>query len=169
MQTLYQSLVSVNPVTLIGQICNLFITLFVFKKFFWRKVQDILDQRRTAADQVITDAQAACSEAMKIKETYEENMRQSKAKAEQLLFSAQQTAALRAEAIIRDAQQAASVIRQKAEANIAQEKKKALNDAKDEISEIAMVIAVKVLGRELNVTDQSGFVDDFIDKLGDQT
>ena len=57
METLYQSLVAVNPVTLIAQICNLFITLFVFKKLFWNKVLDILDQRRAAADKEITDAQ----------------------------------------------------------------------------------------------------------------
>ena len=60
---LYQSLVTVNPVTLIAQICNLFITLFVFKKFFWSKVLDILDQRREAADKQITDAEAAKAEA----------------------------------------------------------------------------------------------------------
>ena len=78
MEAIYQSLVAVNPVTLIAQICNLFITLFVFKKFFWSKVLDILDQRRAAADKEITDAQNARQEAMEIKATYEENMRQSK-------------------------------------------------------------------------------------------
>ena len=166
MQTLYQSLVSVNPVTLIAQICNLFITLFVFKKFFWSKVLDILDQRRAAADQEITDAQAARSEAMQIKAEYELNMRESKAKADQLLISAQQTAVLRGEEIIQDAQRSAVAIKQKAEADIAQEKKKALNDAKNEISEMAMAIAGKVVGRELTAADQSKLVDSFIEELG---
>ena len=166
--TLYQSLVSVNPVTLIAQICNLFITLFVFKKFFWNKVLDILDQRRAAADKEITEAQAARSEAMEIKATYEQNMRDSKAKADQLLLSAQQTAALRGEEIIQDAQRTAVAIKQKAEADIAQEKKKALNDAKNEISEMAMAIAGKVVGRELTTADQSKLVDNFIDELGGQ-
>ena len=36
---LYQSLVTVNPVTLIAQICNLFIQLFLAKKFFLDKVK----------------------------------------------------------------------------------------------------------------------------------
>ena len=168
METLYQSLVSVNPVTLIAQICNLFITLFVFKKFFWDKVLDILDQRRAAADKEITDAQAARSEAMEIKATYEQNMRESKAKADQLLLSAQQTATLRSEEIISDAQRTAVAIKQKAQDDIAQEKKKALNDAKNEISEMAMAIAGKVVGRELTADDQSKLVDSFIDELGGQ-
>ena len=64
METLYQSLVTVNPVTLIAQICNLFIQLFLAKKFFLDKVKAILDQRREAADREITDAQTAKAEAM---------------------------------------------------------------------------------------------------------
>ena len=167
METLYQSLVAVNPVTLIAQICNLFITLFVFKKLFWSKVLDILDQRRAAADKEITDAQAARQEAMTIKETYEENMRQSKAKADALLVSAQQTATARGEEIIQDAQRTAVQIKQKAEADIAQEKKKAINDAKNEISEMALAIAGKVVERELNEADQSSLIDNFINGLGD--
>ena len=104
---LYQSLVTVNPVTLIAQICNLFLTLAVVKIFFLDKIKAILDQRREAADKEITDAQAAKEEAMTIKATYEENMRQSKAKADALLLSAQQTASIRGEEIIQDAQRTA--------------------------------------------------------------
>ena len=63
---LYQSLVTVNPVTLIAQICNLFIQLFFVKKFFLDKIKAILDQRREAADKQITDAEAAKAEAMAI-------------------------------------------------------------------------------------------------------
>ena len=39
---------------------------------------------------------------------------------------------------------------------------------KDEISEIAMAIAGKVVGRELNASDHAQMVDSFIDKLGDE-
>ena len=67
---LYQSLVTVNPVTLIAQICNLFIQLLVVKIFFLDKIKAILDQRREAADREITDAEAAKAEAMAIKERY---------------------------------------------------------------------------------------------------
>ena len=167
MDAIYQSLVAVNPVTLIAQICNLFLQMFVVKKFFLNKILAILDARREAADKEILDAQNAREEAMTIKATYEENMRQSKAKADALLISAQQTAALRGEEIIQDAQRTAVQIKQKAESDIAQEKKKAINDAKNEISEMALAIAGKVVGRELNAADQSALVDSFIDRLGD--
>ena len=54
----------------------------------------------------------------------------------------------------------------KAVADIALEKKKAINDAKDEIAGIALEIAGKVVGRELSGADQTKLVDQFIDELG---
>ena len=56
----------------------------------------------------------------------------------------------------------------KASADIAQEKKKALNDAKNEISGLALAIAGKVVERELNGADQADLIDRFIDGLGDE-
>ena len=163
---LYQSLVTVNPVTLIAQICNLFIQLFLAKKFFLDKVKAILDQRREAADKEITDAKAAHAEAEAIKQTYEQNMREARAKADDLLLNAQRTANSRSEEIIGQAQQAAAQIKQKAAADIEMEKKKALNDAKNEISGLALAIAGKVVARELNAADQEQMIDRFIDELG---
>lgn len=163
---LYQSLVTVNPVTLIAQICNLFIQLFLAKKLFLDKVKAILDQRREAADKEITDAQAARAEAEEIKKAYEQNMREARAKADDLLLNAQRTANSRSEEIIGQAQQAAAQIKQKAAADIEMEKKKALNDAKNEISGLAMAIAGKVVARELNSADQEQMIDRFIKELG---
>ena len=164
---LYQSLVTVNPVTLIAQICNLFIQLLVVKIFFLDKIKAILDQRREAADKQITDAEAAKAEAMAIKETYEKNMAESKAKAEDILATAQRSANARSEEIIGQAQAAAAQIKSKASADIEMEKKKAINDAKNEISGLAMAIAGKVVERELNTADQADFIDRFINELGD--
>ena len=164
---LYQSLVTVNPVTLIAQICNLFIQLFLAKKFFLDKVKAILDQRREAADKEITDAQAARAEAEEIKKTYEQNMREARAKADDLLLNAQRTANSRSEEIIGQAQQAAAQIKQKAAADIEMEKKKALNDAKNEISGLALAIAGKVVARELTSADQDLLIERFIDELGE--
>ena len=163
----YQSLVAVNPVTLIAQICNLFIQLFVFKKFFWNKIVAILDQRREAADKEITDAQAAHAEANAIKAAYEQNMKEAKEKADGILLNAQRTAAARSEEIISQAQQTAAKIKSKASSDIEMEKKKAINDAKNEISGLAMAIAGKVVERELTTSDQADLIDRFIDGLGD--
>ena len=167
MDTLYQSLVTVNPVTLIAQICNLFIQLLVVKIFFLDKIKAILDQRREAADKQINEAETAKSEALAIKKTYEQNMLEAKAKADDLLMTAQRTANSRSEEIISQAQQQAAQIKSKAAADIELEKKKAINEAKNEISDLAMAIAGKVVARELNAGDQADMIDRFIDELGD--
>lgn len=165
---LYQSLVTVNPVTLIAQICNLFIQLLIVKIFFLDKIKAVLDKRRETADKQIADAEAAKSEAAAIKQTYEENMRQAKTKADDMILSAQKTAAQRSEEIISQAQKQAAQIKTKAASDIEMEKKKAISEAKDEISDLAMAIAGKVVGRELNDADQDGMIDRFIEELGDQ-
>ena len=163
---LYQSLVTVNPITLIAQIANLFIQLLIVKIFFLDKIKAILDQRREAADKEITDAEAAKAEALAIKQTYEQNMREAKAKADDILMNAQRSAVSRSEEIISQAQAAAAQIKSKASADIEIEKKKAINDAKNEISGLAMAIAGKVVARELTTADQEKLIDSFIDELG---
>ena len=167
METIYQSLVAVEPLTLIANICNLFIQMLIIKKFFLDKIVAALDQRRSAADKEITDAEKAKQEAMEIKKTYEDNMLQANAKANEILTTAQKTATERSDKIIGEAQQAAAQIKSKASADIAQEKKKAINDAKNEISGLALAIAGKVVEKELAEEDQAGLIDRFIDELGD--
>ena len=167
METIYQSLVAVEPLTLIANICNLFIQMLIIKKFFLDKIVAVLDQRRSAADKEITDAEKAKQEAMEIKKTYEDNMLQANAKANEILTTAQKTAAERSDKIIGEAQQAAAQIKSKASADIAQEKKKAINDAKNEISGLALAIAGKVVEKDLAEEDQAGLIDRFIDELGD--
>lgn len=167
METIYQSLVAVEPLTLIANICNLFIQMLIIKKFFLDKIVAVLDQRRSAADKEFTDAEKAKQEAMEIKKTYEDNMLQANAKANEILTTAQKTAAERSDKIIGEAQQAAAQIKSKASADIAQEKKKAINDAKNEISGLALAIAGKVVEKELAEEDQAGLIDRFIDELGD--
>ena len=167
METIYQSLVAVEPLTLIANICNLFIQMLIIKKFFLDKIVAVLDQRRSAADKEITDAEKAKQEAMEIKKTYEDNMLQANAKANEILTTAQKTATERSDKIIGEAQQAAAQIKSKASADIAQEKEKAINDAKNEISGLALAIAGKVVEKELAEEDQAGLIDRFIDELGD--
>ena len=167
MNNLYQSLVAVEPATLIVTICNLFIQMFVVKKFFLSKVLAILDKRRETADEQIVAAQQAKDEAVAIKETYEANMRQAREEASQILSRAQKNAVARSEEIIGQAKAEAAQLKEKAAADIARDKKNALNEAKDEISGIAMAIAEKVVERQLTQNDQDNLVSECIDQLGD--
>lgn len=167
MPDLYQSLVAVEPATLIVTICNLFLQMFIVKKFLLDKVLAVLDKRREAAEEEIVAAQTAREEAMAIKQTYEENMRQARAQANELLNHAQKTATARSDEMIAEAKRQAAQIKEKAAADIEQEKKNALNEVKNTISGLAMEIASKVVEREINDKDHQALVDEFIEKIGE--
>lgn len=168
MDSLYQSLVTVNPVTLIAQIVNLFLQLLLVRVFFLDKIKAVLDRRREAADREIQEAQAARGEAAAMKRACEKTMREASAHADRIIAIAQQTAAARSEEIVTQAHRQADRIREQAESDISREKKKALNEAKNEISAIAIAIAGKVVCREITADDQAGLVEDFLDGLDAQ-
>ncbi|MEE0800809.1 MAG: F0F1 ATP synthase subunit B [Gemmiger sp.] len=167
MSVVYQSLVAVEPITLICTICNLFIQMFIIKKFFLNKIKAVLDERRKAADQEITAAQAAREEAQAMKAEYEKDMANAKAKANEIVVNAQKTAAARSEELVGEAQAQAAQIRRQAEADIEQEKKTAINSLKNEIGGIAMEIASKVVEREISEKDHQDLIDEFIRNVGE--
>ena len=61
----------------------------------------------------------------------------------------------------------AEKLRAEAEADIAQERKKAVNEVKDEIGGMAMEIASKVVEREIKETDHQDLIDEFIKNVGE--
>ena len=100
---------------------------------------------------------------------YKEKLSNAQATSERMVKEAMARGQSREEEIIRNANAEAAAILDKAAADIAQEKKKAINDAKDEISDLALAIAGKVVGKTLSGADQTKLVDEFIDGLGDAT
>ena len=90
-----------------------------------------------------------------------------KAKADSEIADAQKTATARGEEIVGEARAQAAALKQKAEADIAQERKKAVNEVKDEIGGIAMEIASKVVEREISEKDHKNLIDEFIKNVGE--
>lgn len=167
MSAIYQSLVTIDPITLICTICNLFIQIFLFKHFLFDKVMAVLDARRKAAEAELTEAHNARTDAETMKAEYEQNMADAKAQANAIVTAAQKTATARSEELIGEARAQAAQIKQKAEEDIAQERKKAVNDLKNEIGGIAMDIASKVVEREIREEDHRDLIDEFIRNVGD--
>ncbi|MCQ2510722.1 MAG: F0F1 ATP synthase subunit B [Lachnospiraceae bacterium] len=164
-----QGLVGIVPWTLIAQICNLFIQLWLIKKFLLTPVRNILAKRQEMTDAKIQEAEQAKNEAHAIKTEYEQNMKEAKEKANEILATAQKNANTQAEEILQEANQQVAQLKAKAERDIAQEKKKAVNELKDEIGDIAMEIAGKVIDREVKEADHEKLIDDFISNIGNES
>ena len=162
-----QELVGIVPWTFVAQICNLFIQMYLIKRFLFRPINEMLEKRKAMADAQITDAQKAREEADAMKQEYEQNMQQAKAKASDIVTEAQRTASLQSEEILKEAADQAAAIKAKAEKDIAQEKRKAVNEVKNEIGGMAMEIAGKVIEREIKEEDHAKLIDEFISNVGE--
>ena len=130
---LYQALITLDGWTFLAQICNLMIQLFIFKKFLLNPVKNVIAERKAKADSQIADATKLRTEAEAMKAEYEQNLQNARAEAGQIVAAAQKTAAARGEELLGEARAQAAALKQKAEADIAQERKKAVNEVKDEI------------------------------------
>ncbi len=128
----------------------------------------MIADRQKEIDDLYSDAEASKSSALAMEAEYKEKLSVAAETGERLVKEAVARGQAREEEIIRQANRDAAAIMDKAAADIAQEKKKAINDAKDEISGIAIAIAEKVVEREINALDQQQLVDDFIKGLGAQ-
>ena len=164
---MFQQLVGIAPWTVIFTLCNLALTMFIFKRFLWGPVQEIVSKRKDLAEVQLTEAAEAKAEALAMKSEYEENMAKAKEAADEIVARAQKTATSRSEEILHEAQAQAAELRQKAEKDIALERKKAVNEIKDEIGTIAVEIASKVVEREINAKDHEALIDEFIENVGE--
>ena len=164
---LYQALITLDGWTFLAQICNLMIQLVIFKKFLLKPIKQVIADRKAKADSEIADAQKLRTEAEAMKAEYEQNLQNARTEANQIVATAQKTATARSEEIVGEARAQAAALKQKAEADIAQERKKAVNEVKDEIGGIAMEIASKVVEREIRKEDHRDLIDEFIKNVGE--
>ena len=165
---MFESFLGVNPCTALFILLNTLTIFFVAKKFLFKPVMKIITERQQEIDNLYADAGAAKEQARQLQESYQQKLNAAQETSDRIVKEAVARGQSREEQIIRDANAQAAAIMDKASRDIAQEKKKAINDAKNEISDLAMAIAGKVVERELKESDQASLIDGFIRELGDE-
>ena len=164
----FQSFIGVDFWTALFTLLNFLAVLLVGKKFLWGPVMKMIQDRQKEIDDMYSDADNARVSAKAMEDEYKQKLSAAMETGERIVKDATARGQAKEEESLRQANAEASRMLSKAEADIAMEKKKAINDAKDEISGMAMAIAEKVVGRELTAADQSQLIDAFINELGDQ-
>ena len=162
---MFESFIGVNFWTALFVLLNTLAIYYVAKKCLFVPVKNMIDSRQKEIDTMYDQAGAAKAEAEALENEYKEKLAVAQQTSERMVKEAVARGQNRQDEIISQANAEARAILDKAAADIAQEKKKAINDAKDEISALAMAIAEKVVGRELNNADQAKLVDEFINEL----
>ena len=161
-------IISVNIWSILVSLANLLIMFLILKRFLFKPVQKMMAARKQQVDQIYQDAKENRDSAINMKQEYEARLAAAREEADGLVRNAVQTAQRKGDAIVAEANSQASHLKQKAEQEIAQEKKQMLQDVRGEISDIAVSIASKVVEREVKKQDYDGFVDEVIKNVGEQ-
>lgn len=164
---MFESFIGVNFWTALFVLLNTIALFLVMKRYLYGPIMEMIKTRQDEIDQLYLDADAARAEALALEAEYKEKLDQAMQTGDQLVKEAMQRGQRRQEEILRQANAEAAAMLDKATEDIAREKKKAINEAKDEISVIAVAIAEKVVCRELNEKDHADLVDSFINELGE--
>ncbi len=163
----FQSLVSFQHWTFIAQILNLFIQMYLFKRFLFKPIKEILAKRQAEVDAVYDEANRANEAAQSAKSNYEAHLDTAHDEAAAITARALTEAQTRSDELIDAARKEAQAIRSKADADIAQERKKAVNEMKDELSSLAVNLAEKITQKEIREEDHEALIEGFIRNLGD--
>lgn len=162
----YQSLIEIVPWTFVAQILNLLLQAWLFKKFLFQPVKKIIAERQAEIDGLYSDAENAKIEAETAQAETAAILQQAEGQAEHLLADAKRTAHDAGDAIVADARKHAAVLKEKAEQDIALEKKRAVNEMKNELSTIAVDLAAKVTEKEIDAAQHEVLIAEYIDKIG---
>lgn len=141
--------------------------LVAVKHYAWGPVKDMMEKRR---QKVIDDLDQAASDRKKAETLANEReaaLKNSRQEATQILSDAKSNAQKTGKQIVSEANDEASAIREKAKADAAQAKTDALNEARDEVADLSVTIAEKVIAKNLSAADQKDLVDQFIKGLND--
>lgn len=157
---------SIDPTTIVGTLLNALILFLVIKHFLFDKVNAVLEARKNEVEKTYSDADESLKNARALETEYTDKLQGAKEESAEIIKNATRKAQTRSDEIIDGAKEEARSLINKANADIEKEKKRAVNQIKDEISDIAMSIAEKVVEKEIDPKTHEKLVEEFIDDLG---
>lgn len=159
---------NINFFTALFTLVNTVALFLVLKMVLFQPVMKIITDRQKEIDEMYAEAGNAKENAKALEDEYKQKLAVATETGERIVKEAVARGQTREEEIIRQANREAAAILDHAAQSIAQEKKQAISDAKDEISGIAIILAQEVVGRTIAADDHQKLVDDFISQLGEQ-
>lgn len=159
--------ISINLWQVLISLCNLLLLFLILKKFLYKPVRKMLAQRKALLDEQYRKAEQAQQTAEENRQTYERQLADAHAQAEQILQTATGQADRRAERIVAEAREKADGIVREAQTQAALEQRKAQAGIKQEIVDVSAVLAAKLLEREINPADHRALIDAAIADMGE--
>lgn len=148
---------------------NLFILFFALSYLLFNPVRAVLKKRQERIASDIETAKQEKEDAIAMKQEYEAKLRNIQQEAEEILSASRKKALKQEEEIVARAKQEAAVVMARANNEIELEKKKAVDDMKQEMISIASLMAGKVVSASMNTEIQDTLVDEALSEIGEQT
>ncbi len=148
---------------------NVFILFFALSYLLFNPVRDVLEKRRKKIADELEQAAADQTKAASLKEEYEAKLKDVNKEAESILEAARKKAKNREAEMVEEAKAEAARIIERAGREVELEKRKAVDDMKQEIVSIATLIAGKVVGSSMDVQIQDALVDETLKEMGEGT
>lgn len=162
---------SVSMGTLLGNfiiVTGSFLTLMILIRIFaWSKITGIFEERANQISGDLDKAEAARVKAEEYVAEQEQELKNSRLEASQIVGQANARAAHDKEAILAQAKEEAQAIKEKARQDAEAIKAEAVESAKEEIAKLAIDLAERVLVDKLNESERTALVDRYLDRLGE--
>ena len=144
--------------------------LFTVLSFvLFNPVRDLLEKRR---QRIVDDQESAKKEkeeAIAYKEEYNEKLKEVDKEAQEILSAARKQAKQNEAKIVAEAKEEAARIIARANVEIELEKKRALDDMKQEMITIASMMAAKVVSTSIDTKVQESLIDETLKEMGEST
>lgn len=148
---------------------NVFILFTVLSYKLFNPVRDMLEKRKQRITEEREQAEADKMSAQQLKEEYEQKLKEVDKEAEAILSEARKKAIRNEERIVAEAKEEAARIIQRANSEIELEKKKAADDIKKEIINVATLMANKVVAASIDAKTQDALIEETLGEIGDKT
>lgn len=149
--------------------CSMLVLFTLMSYLFFNPVRDMLEKRKQRVADEQEAAKAEHKEAIAYKEEYEAKLKEADKEVQEILSEARKKAMKQETKIIADAKEEAAKIIARANNEIELEKKRALDDMKQEMITIASMMAGKVVAASIDTNIQDSLIDETLKEMGEQT
>jgi len=157
----------INLGYLISQIINFVLLLVILRMFLYKPIVNMLDKRREKIRTDLEEAENARSQAEAARQEYEKQLEEAREERRSILAQAREQADKMREDLLDKARGEAQGLVAKTEEEMQSLRRQALAGAQDEIVELAMAAAGKVVGEALDPKAHRRLIQDFIAEVGE--
>jgi F-type H+-transporting ATPase subunit b len=155
-------LFSINPETVLFTLINTLLIVLAYWRFLHKPVSEMFEKRKEAVAAELAVATAAKESALASEKEYKALLADSKTEAGKIIANATKKAREWEEDIITQAKESALQIHQKADEDIERERKRAVNEIKNQITEIVIMAAAAVAEKEISESDNAALIESFL-------